>query len=305
MTKRLELVRRGGGGRVPPSAADDDEKDEVHMGHAMGKQGKKEEDEEEEWGLHRGYAMGKQAEKEEEDVADVRDDVTKINEETEGVRAALEEAFFTLLPKAMRRLTSERDSHSHGGEIFLFNNHYVVKPGCDAKKTTAAAEAAAAEATAAEAAADDSFGWHTDASEQLALCLTPEARSREYVSFWCPLDATSEANGTLVVRPRFEEPPSPPPPPSTDRASRSAPPADRSDPTDETSTYDEGTRGGGVAVDARPGDVVAFSSRLWHASGRNRSRRPRRVFYAQFSSQPLTDGSRDSTPISLAVPCGG
>ena len=49
---------------------------------------------------------------------------------------------------------------------------------------------------------------------------------------------------------------------------------------------------------------LAFSSRLWHASGRNHTRRARRVFYAQFSSRPLTDGSKDPNPISLAVPCG-
>jgi len=55
---------------------------------------------------------------------------------------------------------------------------------------------------------------------------------------------------------------------------------------------------------AAPGDVVAFSSRLWHASGPNRSGQVRRVFYAQFSSRPLTDGSKDPSPISLAVPCG-
>jgi len=61
---------------------------------------------------------------------------------------------------------------------------------------------------------------------------------------------------------------------------------------------------GGVTITAAPGDVVAFSSRLWHASGPNRSGQVRRVFYAQFSSRPLTDGSKDPSPISLAVPCG-
>ena len=138
--------------------------------------------------------------------------------DVEGVRAALATVFFSLLPGAMRRLTG---GGSRGG-VFLFNNHYVVKSGCKAAVTsnadadadvtatsadTADATTEAADITKANDTADDSFGWHTDAAEQLALCLTPAARAQDYVSFWCPLDACSEANGTLVVQPAFAPPP--------------------------------------------------------------------------------------------------
>jgi len=65
---------------------------------------------------------------------------------------------------------------SKSGEIFLFNEHYVVKGGRSRSE----------------------FAWHRDGDEQLALRI---ARSTpKYVSAWCPLDDVSDANGTLRFR---------------------------------------------------------------------------------------------------------
>ena len=183
------------------------------------------------------------------------------------VHAAVEEVLFTLLPAALRALTGCAGGAGGAGPVYLFNQHYVVKGP----------------------RSDSAFGWHTDAEEQLALCLTAQARAQEYVSFWCPLDdcGAPNTNGTLVVQPGFAEPP------GSD--------ADDAAGSDDGEQHDRGAEG--VTISAAAGDVCAFSSRLWHASGPNRSCAVRRVFYAQYSAQPLADGSRDPNPISLAVPC--
>ena len=50
--------------------------------------------------------------------------------------------------------------------------------------------------------------------------------------------------------------------------------------------------------------MVIFSSDLWHASGPNRSRRERRVFYAQYSGEPITtsgDATKEGDELSLAI----
>eukprot|EP00982_Pelagococcus_subviridis_P010486 31001-Pelagococcus_subviridis.AAC.1 len=75
---------------------------------------------------------------------------------------------------------------------YLFNQHYVVKPGVCAD---------AAEYSGDDEDGGDRFEWHTDANEQLALLPNPDARKQKYVSLWCPLDAVDERNGSLVLRP--------------------------------------------------------------------------------------------------------
>ena len=239
MTKRLELTRRRK--RMSMAAADAAMAPSAEDGPAGGRS-----------------RVGRGGDERDEDGEEDVEKVQTAEDMVEHVRAALEEVLFGLLPRAVRCLFARRVRS--GAPVFLFNNHYVVKPGGGRGGD----------------AADDSFGWHTDAAEQLALCLTSEARSAEYTSFWCPLDACSESNGTLVVQPGFVQPT------DTDRSRDITPP---------------------LTVQAMPGDVVAFSSRLWHASGRNRTNASRRVFYAQYSTDPLVNGSKDRTPISLAVPC--
>ena len=49
----------------------------------------------------------------------------------------------------------------------------------------------------------------------------------------------------------------------------------------------------GVAIEAKAGSVVAFSSLLLHATGANTSTRPRRVYLAQYSPEViLNPGTR-------------
>ena len=45
----------------------------------------------------------------------------------------------------------------------------------------------------------------------------------------------------------------------------------------------------GVLVEAKAGDVVAFSSLTLHATGANRSDRPRRVYLAQYTPEAMLD----------------
>ena len=48
-----------------------------------------------------------------------------------------------------------------------------------------------------------------------------------------------------------------------------------------------------LTVEAKAGDVVVFSSHTLHATGANRSDRPRRVYLAQYTSEAmLTPGTR-------------
>ena len=58
--------------------------------------------------------------------------------------------------------------------------------------------------------------------------------------------------------------------------------------------------GEAVAVPAKAGDVVAFSSLLLHASGTNLSNRPRRVYLAQYTAEPMLEP--DGLPRRNAVP---
>lgn len=61
-------------------------------------------------------------------------------------------------------------------KVYVFNEHYVVKPAkCEVE-----------------------FGWHADGAVQLASC--PSWIGEEYVSCWCALDEMTEENGCLILR---------------------------------------------------------------------------------------------------------
>lgn len=59
-----------------------------------------------------------------------------------------------------------------------------------------------------------------------------------------------------------------------------------------------------VLLPVSAGSCVAFSSLLWHRSPPNRSRAPRRAFYAQFSARPVAASLHAREPIAFAVPLG-
>lgn len=136
-----------------------------------------------------------------------------------------------------------------GSPPLLFNEHFVAKP----------------------ARVGGPFRWHTDAAHQLEAeyALSPPDASDHppYVSIWCALDDLNDDNGPLVLLP--SDVPQPP-----DALWHR--PAD-----DETEAWLEAHADALTTSGLRAGDVVLFSSRLWHLSRPNVSERERRVFYAQ------------------------
>lgn len=151
--------------------------------------------------------------------------------------------------------------------LYLFNEHHVFKPSVS----------------------NLAFRWHRDADEQLLaiMATTPHASPiHEYYSCWINLDEVNIDNGTIAfLFAAFESGLSLP----TARSRENVPP-------DEEHS--------GYAVTAAPGSVVIFSSNTWHRSGVNQTDFPRRVYYAQYSLQPITvkEGGQDYV-LSFAIPC--
>lgn len=104
-----------------------------------------------------------------------------------------------------------------------------------------------------------------------------------YTSVWCALDDVDESNGAMLLLP-FDAP---------QPASPWFLPADGAC---EAWLGSEGRRHS-VAAHVQAGDVVVFSSRLWHCSEPNMSDTPRRAFYAQYSPKAIGGES----PIWLAI----
>ena len=135
------------------------------------------------------------------------------------------------LPNCLRDVLKVKES-----DVFLFNEHYVVKPARSSME----------------------FRWHKDGDLQLAMLRALKKTSR-YYSFWCALDDMSSRNGTLVFPNNAE-----------------------------------------IRVDA--GDGVVFDSETLHSSGQNITDKPRRVFYAQYSTEPIRIPPRGDV-LSFAIPC--
>lgn len=140
--------------------------------------------------------------------------------------------------------------------FYLFNEHYVIKP---------------------PQSDWSSFGWHTDAAEQLAMCFH-QPNSIPYISLWCPLDKMTKENGTLRMAPGSHV---------------------RID-LDEN-TFADGSMAS-ICVYPEPGDIVLFSSTLWHCSEPNKSSHHRRAYYLQYSLQPITHAPCSTRPIAHAIP---
>lgn len=136
-----------------------------------------------------------------------------------------------------------------GETAYFFFDQYVVKGGD-------------------RGAGDNSFGWHQDSGYVAHNGGPPD--HLPYLTCWCPLDDSTVANGTVRVIP----------------GSHTSGIVDHERVGADLQVM---AREEGLAIEARAGDVVAFSSRLLHATGANRTDRPRRVYLAQYSAEAILD----------------
>lgn len=124
------------------------------------------------------------------------------------------------------------------------------------------------------------FGWHQDSGY---MCGRPH---KPYLTCWCPLDDVTVENGTIWLLP------------FSIVDSRKTLPHVRDDATNDLIGYDGDEDG--IPIEVPAGSVVAFSSRLLHRTGVNRTGRHRRAYLAEYSSEPIVDF--DGSPWSLAIP---
>lgn len=121
---------------------------------------------------------------------------------------------------------------------------------------------------------------HTDRAEQLTL-YTNRARNTPYLACWCALDAMTTTNGTLLV--------------VQQSALMQWQASQHRDVTD--GDVDDGAAvivpehawldRHSIPLVVPAGSVVLFDADFWHASGGNMSDAVRRVFYVQYSLQPI------------------
>ena len=146
-----------------------------------------------------------------------------------------------------------------GDNVYFFFDQYVVKGG---------------EGGAAARSEDrgNGFGWHQDSGYMSHNGGPPD--HQPYLTCWCPLDDATVENGTVRVIP------------GTHRAGIAAHERVGADLTVMT-------KEAGVTIEAKAGDIVAFSSRLLHATGANRTDNARRVYLMQYSPEAiLNPGTR-------------
>ena len=119
------------------------------------------------------------------------------------------------------------------------------------------------------------FSWHQDSGYVVGN--GGPADHAPYLTCWCPLDDATEANGTVRLIP------------GSHRNGILA--HDRQPGSNDLVGAPAATEG--VLVEANAGDVVAFSSLTLHATGANRTDRPRRVYLAQYTPEAmLNPGTR-------------
>jgi ectoine hydroxylase-related dioxygenase (phytanoyl-CoA dioxygenase family) len=124
------------------------------------------------------------------------------------------------------------------------------------------------------------FGWHQDSG------FIPYPH-RPYVTCWIPLDDVSESNGTVHLLPYSRA------------GTRDVVEHHRDPGTNDMIGYTGHDPGDPVIVSA--GSIVVFSSTVFHRTGPNTSDHPRRVYIAQYTSEPLLSDDR-SQPRHLAEP---
>lgn len=136
------------------------------------------------------------------------------------------------------------------------------------------------------------FAWHQDSGYVVGN--GGPADHAPYLTCWCPLDDATVENGTIRLLPFSRVP-----------ASRDGiVPHVRQPGTNDLVGWTGDDQG--VLIEAPAGSVVAFSSRLLHASGPNHSDRMRRVYLAQYSPEViLNPGTRQLRRDAIPLLRGG
>jgi ectoine hydroxylase-related dioxygenase (phytanoyl-CoA dioxygenase family) len=124
------------------------------------------------------------------------------------------------------------------------------------------------------------FGWHQDSG----FVGYPH---RPYLSCWCALDDVTVENGTVYLLPYSRA------------GTRELVEHIKDEETNDMVGYFGDDPGDAVIAPA--GSVVGFSSTLFHRSGANTTDRMRRVYVAQYSSEPILDDA-GRAPRHLAEP---
>jgi ectoine hydroxylase-related dioxygenase (phytanoyl-CoA dioxygenase family) len=124
------------------------------------------------------------------------------------------------------------------------------------------------------------FGWHQDSA------FIPYAH-KPYLTCWITLDDVNEENGTVYLLPYSRA------------GTRAVVPHVRDEETNDLIGYFGDDPGDPIV--APVGSIASFSSTLFHRSGANTTDRVRRVYLAQYSSEPILNDDR-SRPRHLAEP---
>jgi ectoine hydroxylase-related dioxygenase (phytanoyl-CoA dioxygenase family) len=124
------------------------------------------------------------------------------------------------------------------------------------------------------------FGWHQDSG----FIGYPH---RPYLTCWITLDDVSEANGTVYLLPYARA------------GTRHVVEHVHDDETNDLVGYFGHDPGDPVSAPA--GSIACFSSTLFHRSGPNTTDRMRRVYVAQYTTEPILNQER-SAPRHLADP---
>lgn len=153
-----------------------------------------------------------------------------------------------------RRLPSILSTLMSCSILYLFNDHYIVKPP----------------------QSDSKFGWHRDDEKQLAM-IPSWASIRPYFSVWCALDSITKENGAIELVPISKTP--------------------------QKFDFDTLEQLSMIPASIDIGTIVIFRSDVWHASFPNQTDSCRRVYYVQYSLDPITCSQSESEPLSFAIPC--
>lgn len=114
------------------------------------------------------------------------------------------------------------------------------------------------------------FSWHQDSGYVVGN--GGPADHAPYLTCWCPLDDATEENGTVRLIPGSHR--------------SGIVQHERKAGSNDLAVMPDGE---GILVEAKAGDVVAFSSLTLHATGANRSNAPRRVYLAQYTPEAMLD----------------